>query len=358
MRLRRLARRLHLRRAPEVFGLDLGSAAVKVVQLRKRGSGHAVRALSTVPIVSGAIAEGSILDPGAAVEAVRIAVEKAGVTTTNAAIGLCGRELIIKKLQIPEVPPKELPAAVQLEAEHQIPFAIDDVFLDYHVMSRQNRSVELALVAAKKSKVMEYRQVALDAGLDPVVVDVDGFALGNQHELSHPGSSTPVALVDIGATMTTLSIVRAGLTLFVRDVPFGGQRYTQGIAARLQLPVEQAEAIKRGLATCPDPEALARARDAVSRDLALELQRAFDYFASSAAADDHIATMILAGGGARLAGLPEYLATAFGVPVELARPLAGIQVDPEFEAEAIQAGPSLAVAVGLSLRLAGEDEDR
>jgi type IV pilus assembly protein PilM len=346
--------KLRLRRASDVFGLDIGSTAIKVVQLHSHESSYSLSAYASVPLPAGVVAEGTISDPAAAVEAIKTAVTKAGVSTTDAAIGICGRELIIKKLQIPEVPPKELADAVQLEAEHQIPFAIDDVFLDYHVVGQQNRLIDLALVAAKKSKVMEYFTVVQDAGLDPVVVDVDGFALGNQFELTDPDEGSLTAIVDLGATMMKVSIVRGGLTLFVRDVPFGGNRYTQALAARLSVPFEKAEAIKVGRDHDDvDAEAVTRVRDAVSRDLALELQRTFDYFASTSAAD-RIGKMLLAGGSARLTGLADYLSATFGVPVEVAHPFAGIEVDPGYAGEIATAGPSLAVAVGLSLRQAGD----
>jgi type IV pilus assembly protein PilM len=335
------------------FGLDIGSTSVKVVQLRANDAKYSLNAFAAVPLAPGVITEGSINDPAAAVEAIRVAVANAGITSTEAAIGICGRELIIKKLQIPEVPDKELPDAVHLEAEHQIPFAIDDVFLDYHVVGRQNKLIDLALVAAKKSKVMEYVGVATEAGLDPVVVDVDGFALGNQYELNGAEDGALVALVDLGATMMKVSIVRGGLTLFVRDVPFGSSRYTQAISARLSIPFERAESIKVGAERSPDPEAVVRVLDAVSRDLALELQRTFDYFASTAAAD-RIGRMVLAGGGAKLPGLLEYLSGTFGIPVELAQPFAGIEVDDAHAADIASAGPALAVAVGLSLRRPGD----
>ena len=343
------------RKEPDVIGLDVGSTSVKLVQLGQTESGYALRALATAALPPGVISEGVINDASAVVEAIKTAVVAAGVTTTETAIGICGRELIIKKLQIPEVPPKELPAAVQLEAEHQIPFAIDDVFLDYHVTGRQNKLVDLALVAAKKSKVFEYVTVAVEAGLDPVVVDVDGFALSNQFELNAPEDTELVAIVDIGATLMKVSIVRGGQTLFVRDVAFGGNRYTDAISARLQIPALAAEAVKLGREPAADPDSVDRVRETVSRDLALELQRTFDYFASTAVAD-RISKMVLAGGSASLAGLADYLSANFGVPVDLAAPFAGIEVRPEFASRVAAAGASLAVAVGLSLRRPGDGD--
>src|SRR3989338_2036885 len=138
------------RKTPELFGLDIGSRAGRGVQvLRASGGGGG-------------------------------GGRKAGVKGKEAAIAICGRELIIKKVQIPQVPPKEVHDVVQLEAEHHIPFAIDEVFLDYHGVGQHDGVMDLILVAVKKSKVLEYSAVVEEAGLIPSIVDVDSFALGNQ----------------------------------------------------------------------------------------------------------------------------------------------------------------------------------
>src|SRR2546425_10973506 len=168
------------RRASDTFGLDIGSSAVKVVQLH----GSSLIGLGVASLPPDAIAEGTIKDPPSVVEAIKDAVGRAAVGSKEAAIGVSGRELIIKKVQIPEVPVKELRDAVQLEAEHHIPFAIDEVFLDYHVVGRHDGAMDLILVAVKKSKVVEYVGVVEEAGLNAVGVGGDGFALGNQFELN------------------------------------------------------------------------------------------------------------------------------------------------------------------------------
>ncbi|MGH7339321.1 MAG: type IV pilus biogenesis protein PilM, partial [Candidatus Rokuibacteriota bacterium] len=185
------------RKPRESFGLDIGSSAVKAVQLQQGPAGLTLTALASIPLRPGVIAEGSIKEPPAVVEAIRAAVAAARITSREAAIGVAGRELITKKVQLPEVPAKELRAAVDLEAEHHIPFAFDEVFLDYHVAGRHDGFMDLVIVAVKKSKVNEYVGVVEDAGLMPVIVDVDGFAVGNQFELNHPDEGRDaVALID------------------------------------------------------------------------------------------------------------------------------------------------------------------
>ncbi len=342
------------RKAPEIFGLDIGSSAVKVLQLSEAGGSYRVAALGTAPIPPDAIADGTIKDPPTVVEAIRSAVAKAGVKGIDSAIAICGRELIIKKVQIPEVPAKEVHDVVQLEAEHHIPFAIDEVFLDYNTVGQHGSQLDLILVAVKKSKVLEYAAVVEEAGLAPTIVDVDSFALGNQFELNHPGDrGEAVALIDIGASIMKTNVVRGGSTIFARDIPFGGNNYTQAIAQQLKIPFEQAEAAKLGRDVGVRWEAVVPALEAVSRELSLEVQRTFDYFASTAESE-RIGKIVLAGGCALLPGLNDYLSSNWGIPVELARPFERIEVDTRYADDVNAAGPGLAVAVGLALRRPGD----
>lgn len=345
-----------LRKSSDSFGLDIGSSAVKVVRLSDSGATRRLTNFAMVPLPAEAIADGTIREPQTVADAIREAVGKAGVKTSDAAISICGRELIIKKVQIPQVPAKEVHDVVQLEAEHHIPFAIEEVFLDYHTVGQHDGVMDLILVAVKKSKVTEYMSVVEQAGLQPAIVDVDGFALGNQFELNHPEDGhEAVALIDIGASIMKTNVLRGGATIFARDIPFGGNNYTQAIAQRLNIPFEQAEAAKLGRDVGVKWDTLVPALETVSRDLSLEVQRTFDYFASTAESE-RIGKIMLAGGCAQMPGLNEYLSSNWGIPVELARPFERVQVAPAYAEEVATIGPALAVAVGLGLRRAGDKE--
>jgi type IV pilus assembly protein PilM len=339
------------RKRTESFGLDIGSSAVKAVQLREAGDGYELHGLGIVRLPPDTIADGTIKDPPTVIAAIKRAVADAGIIAREAVIGICGRELIIKKIEIPEVPDKELAGAIQLEAEHHIPFAADEVFIDHHVVGRRGNVMDLILVAVKKAKVVEYAGVVQDAGLLPVVVDVDGFAVENQYEVNAlERTEEAVALIDIGATVMKTNVMRNGASIFARDIPFGGNRYTEAIASALSLSFEQAEAAKLG--SGGDPAAIATAVESVSRELALEVQRTFDYFASTAESE-RIGKIVLSGGCAQLPGLTEYLSSTWGVPVETAHPFN--RIDPGRYADDVTgAAPSLAVAVGLALRRAGD----
>lgn len=345
------------RKPRETFGLDIGTSAVKVVQLRQDSAGVTLTAVGRASVRSDAIVDGGIKDSAAVVEAITEAVASAGIQSREAAIGVSGRELITKKVQLPEVPAKELRAAVELEAEHHIPFAFDEVFLDYHVARRRDGVMDLIIVAVKKTKVHEYVGVVEQAGFVAAIVDADAFAVGNQFELNHPDESPEaVALIDIGAAVMKTSVTRGGAPLFARDIPFGGHHYTQAIADRLRTDFAHAERAKVGDASDVAWESIVPALESVSRDVALEVRRTFDHFGSTS---DHerIGRVVLSGGAARLRGLTEYLSAAWHIPVDLARPLERIEVDPRLAAEARAAGPDLAVAVGLALRTPGEHRE-
>ncbi len=342
-----------LRKRSNPFGLDIGSSTVKVVQFRDDGGTPTLSAFGRVELPPDTIADGAMKDPPTVVTAIKDAVTKSGAKGTAAAISICGRELIIKKVQIPAVPPKELADAVQLEAEHHIPFAIDEVFIDSQVVGQHDKTLDLILVAVKKSKVMEYVTVVQGAGFTPVIVDVDSFALGNEFELNHGDSDEAVALIDIGASVMKTNVVRGGVTIFARDIPFGGNQYTQAIAQRLGVSFEQAEAAKLGHDSTVDWGTFAPAVEEVSHELSMEVQRTFDYVASTAESE-RIGKIVLAGGSAQIKGLDEYLASNWGIPVEIARPFERIAVDEPYAEAVAAAGPSLAVAVGLGLRRPGD----
>ncbi len=345
-----------LGRKPTTFGLDIGTSAVKLVELAQAKGGLALKSFASVPLPRDVIAEGTIREPQVVSDAIKECVEKAGVAGTSAVISVSGREAIVKRVPLPKVTAKELGDAIQLEAEHHIPFAIDDVFLDYQVVSQSANAMSVVLVATKKVKVLEYVAAVEAAGLDAVVVDLDAFAIQNQFEQSTPGDGNDaVALIDIGASVMKTNVIHGGACIFARDVPFGGNNYTDAIAQRLGISTEMAEAAKQGREVGVNWDDLVPALETVSRELSLEVQRTFDYFASTAESE-RIGKIVLSGGCSKLTGLDDFLGSSWGVPVELARPFQGIEHDAaQFaDEDAEQIGPVLAVAVGLALRRPGD----
>jgi type IV pilus assembly protein PilM len=338
------------------FGLDIGSSSVKVVELVEGRGGFGLEAFARVPLPRDVIADGTVREPGIVAEAVKEALDKAGIKGKLAVISVSGREAITKRVPLPKVGPKELADAIVLEAEHHIPFAVDDVFLDYQVVGESGNTMDVMVVAVKKVKVLEYVAAVEEAGIEALVVDLDAFAIQNQYEFNHPGDGgEAVALIDIGASIMKTNVIRGGLSIFARDVPFGGHHYTEAIAQRLNIPFEKAEAAKHGESVGVNWDDMVPALEAVSRELSLEVQRTFDYFASTTESE-RIGKIVLSGGCSQLAGLDEFLSSSWGIPVELAKPFQALQIDsgrfPAAELERM--GPTLAVAVGLGLRRPGD----
>ena len=313
-------------RARDVFGLDLGSSSVKVVELRPSKAGYELEAFGMVEFPPDTIREGTIREPGTVIDGIREVVKKAGLTTKDAVIGVSGHSVITKKIRLPKVSAKELADSIQLEAEHHIPFAIDDVYMDYQIIGGGgDGGMDVVLAVVKKAKVNEYLAVIQEADLTPVVVDVDAFALENQFELNHPEMGGEViALIDMGASIMKTNVLRRGASVFARDIAFGGNNYTDAIAQRLNLPFERAEAAKRGgEGSGVHWDDLVPILESVSRELSLEIQRTFDYFASTAEAE-RIDRIVLSGGCAKIPGIDAFLASSWGIPVEIARPFQNI----------------------------------
>ena len=344
------------RRKVSAFGLDIGASAVKAVELGPaRGGGLALKAYAAVPLPRHALVEGIIKDVGVVADAIRQCVQDAGIGTRAAVISISGREAITKRVLLPKVSTRERADAIMLEAEHHIPYALDEVFVDYQVVRESVNTMDVLLVAVKRLRVREYVATVEAAGLEAAIVDLDAFAMQNQFELGATAAGDDaVALLDIGASVMKTNVVRSGVPIFVRDVSVGGHHCTAAIAQRLHLPFEQAEAAKRGADVGVRREDLAPALESVSRELSFEIQRTFDYFASTADSEP-IGRIVLSGGCARLAGLRELLSASWGIPVEQARPFQAIQVEAAGQlGEGVEPlGPILAVAVGLALRAPG-----
>ncbi len=252
----------------------------------------------------------------------------------------------------------ELAESIQWEAEQHIPFAMEDVNLDYQILQTPpgGMEMEVLLVAVKKDVINEYLTVASTVGLNVAVVDVDAFAVENAFEAAYePGPEEVVALLNIGAAVTTINIVQGGAPLFTRNSAIGGNRYNESIQKMLGLSYAQAETLKLGGQgegyTSADAQS---AIELVNAELAGEIRRSIDFFRSSFTGTIH---QILVGGGvARLPQLLPFLSEALELPVEIANPLRNVKANPkQFDPEYLEhVAPQLCVGVGLALRQVGD----
>jgi type IV pilus assembly protein PilM len=275
------------------------------------------------------------------------------IKNRRVATSISGHSVIVKKISLPVQNEEDLAESIRWEAEQYIPFDITDVNLDYQVLGENSASgnLDVLLVAVKKEKITEYTSVISMAGKNPVVVDVDAFALQNAYEVNYEQvTRTTVALLDIGASVMTINIVAGSDFLFTRDVAVGGRQYTDFIQKEFGLNFNQAEALKHGeVVDKISPSDAQHVIESVTEIICLEIQKTFDFFKSTTTID-HIDRMLVSGGAAHTPGLLETLARKFAIPTEKFDSFKKISYDPKRFPFIADHSPDLAVAVGLAMR--------
>jgi type IV pilus assembly protein PilM len=349
-------------KSKSVVGLDIGSSAIKAVELKAVGKGYRVTAFGSEPVPQDSIVEGAIIDATAVAEAIRRIFESKAFKTKEVAASLSGNAVIVKRISLPVMTTTELDESIYWEAEQYIPFDIQDVNLDYQILDSgagpdAKGSMEVLLVAAKKEKIADYTGVIAQAGRVPVVVDVDAFALQNAYELNYgfePGAV--VVLLNAGASAININIISDDQSVFTRDISIGGNAYTEAVQRELNLPFESAEMLKKGQPVDgASAEDVAPVLRAMTENVLQEVQKTFDFFKATASTD-RIDRIMLSGGAARVAGFAEALQARFGTEVASFDPFRKVTLDPrKFPAEQRDAiAPTAAVALGLAIRRAGD----
>jgi type IV pilus assembly protein PilM len=346
--------------AKNCIGLDIGSSSIKAVQIKKTRTGYALTAFGMQPLVPQTIVDGTIMDGGAVAEAIRALWSRLKLRQKEVAIAIAGHSVIIKKIAVPAMKPEELANQIKFEAEHHIPFAKDDVEIDYHVVNPQNSSgqTELLLVAAKKEVVADYTQVVRDASLSPQVVDVAAFAGQNGFEINYSLDPKETAvIITVGAAISNINIVRGGISLFTRDVTIGGNAFTEEIQKQLGVSADEAEAYKVGGHYDEQgvvPQEVERIIEQVAEVMAGEFQRSLDFFLATTA-DTNITRICLAGGTAKVAALQRAIERRSRLTVEIVDAWKKVEIDASLDRGYLAAhGPEALVGLGLALRAAGD----
>lgn len=345
-------------RSKEIVGIDIGSSSVKLVQLSEQKGNYQLRNVGILPLPSEAIVDNSLMDTTSIVETIKDLMKSLGSRAQEAVCSISGNSVIIRKISLPAMTPEELEDQIAWEAEQYIPFDINDVNLDFEILDTDlsaSGKMTVLLVASKKEIINEYVSVFNEAGLKLVVVDVDSFAVQNIFEMNYsPLENEVIALVNIGASIMNMNVVKGGVSLFTRDVQMGGNLYTEEIQRQFSFSSKDAEKCKI-TGECPDKEKLKDTISRVNDTLSLEINRSLDFY-NSTAEDLKIGKIFLSGGGSKTSMLSESLSQRLGLPVELLNPLQKISFsEKEFDPEYLQEiAPLIAVAAGLAMRRLGD----
>lgn len=342
------------------IGLDIGSAYIKAVQINDTKSGYALALFDMIPIQPGIIGDGMIVDKAKLIVSIKELLNKAGIKRNDAVISISGHSsVIIKKITIPLMTEDELGVSIKYEAEQYVPFDIKDVEIDFQILGPklgEEGQMDVALVAVKKAVIKDYQEVVEKAGLDPIVVDVDSFALSNMYEMNYGiAERKNIALINVGASATNINILQNGLPVFARDSAIGSNHHTDALEKELGVSKEDAERLKMGRSVEDvSPADVQLAINSASEEIIAEIYRSFEFFRSSVSEED-ISKIILSGGAAIIKGFPEAMSGRLGMEVEVANPFKNIKISEKLDAAYIkEIAPIAAVAVGLGLRRAGD----
>jgi len=335
-------------------GLDVGSGLVKAVVIDHSGRAPEIVKVVIAPLTDTAIVEGEVMDHRIVADTIRQTLEATGVKTKHLVAAVGGRDVIVKKISIERVNKAQARELMRWEAEQHVPFDMDSVELDFQVLDPDGDGLDISvlLVAAKRELVEAKRQLLEDAGFPPAVIDVDAFALYNAFEVNHPEAMNgTVALVNIGHEQTNLNILDEGVPILTRDLGVGTRRFREDVQREHRISGEEAEDILRGF----DRSVLLDGTIALrGEELALGLERATTFLASSSRSFGQIRAVYACGGGSRVPGMLAWLSDRLRLPVQSANAFSRITVREgalEF-LSADEVAPLLMLPVGLALRAA------
>ncbi len=343
-----------LSREDLVVGVDIGSHAVKVCQLKRTDKAYGVVNLGSATLPEDAVDDGTLNDPEAVGKAIAELFKNLKIKKKKVGFSISGYSVIVKKVNLAVMSEEELEEHIQSEAEQYIPFDLDDVYLDFQDLktnTEEGERTDVMLVAAKKEIVDAYLEMLENINLQPVIVDVDGFALENTYEYNYPKDEN-VALVDIGATKMNINIISQGTSVVARDIVVGSRQLTEQIQNTFDIDFEEAEALKLGHIPAGDKqEQIEEIFSTTCTQWVLEIKKAIDLYHANHA-EEPLTRLVLSGGGAKVSGLTDFLANETGLAVELFNPFANMTVNnKKIDSDYLNTiGPEMAIATGIAIR--------
>lgn len=355
----------------QLIGLDIGSHSIKLVEIEDSKKGKALKNFGIIGLPQNAIVEGSIKEMEIVSSAIKNLFKHLRIKNKNVASSISGYSVIVKKISISQRSDAELEATIPDEAEQYIPFDISDVNLDYEVLpsaagaketekgdkeGEREDIMDIMLVAAKKDIVEDYVSLLQLSNLNPVVLDVDAFALQNAFEISAEEIAGCYAIVNVGAEELGINAIKEGVSIFTRDSSYGGSQITEAIMSKFDVSHEEADRIKLGgVKMDQEMAAMEEIFTSVVSGWVQEIKRALDFLGTTYP-DESIEKIFVTGGSCRIPGFQKYLEMETDIPVEELNPFASLQIservfDPKYLG---YMAPQAAVAVGLALRSVGD----
>ena len=338
-------------------GLDIGSSAIKLVEILDVSEGYLLSNFSQISLERGVIVEGAIVDGDILCEKIRRLFKTAGCKTKKIVTSLSGHKVIARKAVFQTMSEEDLRQLINDEAGNYLPFDdVKDVSFDFQILGDSEGNpgqMDVLLVAAKKNIVQGYVDILEKAGLRPTIMDVDSFALETMYEANYDNENGDVVvLVNIGASMTNINVLKGGGSIFTRDISMGGQQLTDSIQEKLGVTFEEAERIKIE-ATKGDAQSLGSLRvDPLehAEPLFAEIERSIDYFRSTHGGE-YIKEVVLSGGSAKINGIVDVLTQRLNIETQIVHPFQNIAYHKKFDAANIEdIGPVAALGIGLALR--------
>lgn len=338
-----------------LVGVDIGSSCIKVAQVKVARKGMQVIRQGYAPLPPQTIIDGHVMNPGVVTETLMRVFKDSKISQKDVAVGLYGQSVIVRKITVPMMTAAELEEQIGWEAEQHIPFDIKLMSIDYEVLRQRPETgqMELLLVAAKKDEISDYAGILREAKLKPVVVDINAFTIQNIFEQQQGlPTDASIAIINVGAAVTSINIISAGVSAFTREITNAGNAITEEVQKQCNVPYEQAEAYKCGGGpTDIIPQEVHQVIDGACEGLAGEIQRSLDFYLATSG-EKEIGRVYLCGGSAYLVPLHKAIERRSRVSVDVFDPTSHLQIDAKFVDERLfrQRASQYVVALGLALR--------
>ncbi len=356
---------LNFFKSKKILGLDIGSFALKLIELKPKKKGKEVIyelvSLGYEPVPYQSIVEGSIMDSTAVADAIRNTFAETKTKTNSISFGVSGSSVIVKRIEVQRLNPSEMHEHILWEARPHIPFTPEEVNIDYEVIESPDihpDRVGVILAATKKEKLNDYLNVIAIAAKNPEIVDLESFAVLNSVMYNYEMYiDRSVAIINIGSSITNVVIAKNGNPVFVRDIAFGGNQFTDLIQKELNLKYEKAESVKKGRQVeGVSPAAVKPVINLIFNELKAEIKKTFEFYRSNTT-EGRIDNILLSGGTSNLESIIDFFSQEFDIPVEIVNPFNNIEInEKKFDLDFIkEMAPVFNVAMGLALRAVGDD---